>query len=117
MFDHGPGAHHRLLEAGRKAVEVTDAFFAPALRPLHRLPAAGAAAVGHGAGRIPDLNVVGPPPIARMTSLLFGEDGVLDRTSPPALGTRVASMSSGPAEANFLAVAPTRACGKCNPAR
>ena len=27
VLDHGPGAHHRLLEAGRKSTEVTHAFF------------------------------------------------------------------------------------------
>src|SRR5262249_51549867 len=29
-----------------------------------------------GADKIPDLDVYGPPPIERMTDLLFGEDGV-----------------------------------------
>ena len=27
VFDHGPGAHHRLIESGRRAVDVTRAFF------------------------------------------------------------------------------------------
>ena len=27
IFDHGPGSHHRLLQAGKKATEVTHAFF------------------------------------------------------------------------------------------
>ena len=38
IFDHGPGAHHRFLESGRRAVDVTHCFFyPPALRPLHGL--------------------------------------------------------------------------------
>jgi ribonuclease Z len=27
VLDHGPGAHHRLLESGHSAVDVTHAFF------------------------------------------------------------------------------------------
>jgi ribonuclease Z len=27
VFDHGPGAHQRLIESGRRAVDVTRAFF------------------------------------------------------------------------------------------
>lgn len=27
LFGHGPGAHHRLLEAGRRAVNVSHLFF------------------------------------------------------------------------------------------
>jgi ribonuclease BN (tRNA processing enzyme) len=27
LFDHGPGAHHRLIEAGVRAVDVTHIFF------------------------------------------------------------------------------------------
>src|SRR5436190_861443 len=27
VLDHGPGSHHRLLEAGRRATEVTHTFF------------------------------------------------------------------------------------------
>ena len=77
VFDHGPGAHHRLLESGRKAIDVTDAFFTH-LHYDHCMdyPRLVLQRWDAGAGRIPELNVVGPPPIARMTSLLFGEDGV-----------------------------------------
>ena len=77
VFDHGPGAHHRLLEAGRQAVEVTDAFFTH-LHYDHCLdyPRLVLQRWDAGAGRIPELQVVGPPPIARMTALLFDDDGV-----------------------------------------
>ena len=77
VFDHGPGAHHRLIEAGRQGVEVTHAFFTH-LHYDHCLdyPRLVLQRWDAGAGRIPELDVVGPPPIARMTSLLFAEDGV-----------------------------------------
>ena len=77
VFDHGPGAHHRLLEAGRRAVEVTHAFFTH-LHYDHCLDYARLVLQrwDQGADRIPDLFVYGPPPLARMTSQLFGEDGV-----------------------------------------
>ncbi len=91
VFDHGPGAHHRLLEAGRKAVEVTDAFFTH-LHYDHCLdyPRLVLQRWDAGAGRIPELNVVGPPPIARMTALLFGEDGVYG----PDIAARTGHQSS-----------------------
>ena len=51
VLDHGPGAHHRLLESGpprdRRHARVLQP---PALRPLHGLRAAGAAALGSGRG-------------------------------------------------------------------
>jgi ribonuclease BN (tRNA processing enzyme) len=43
-----------------------------------------------GADRIPDLQVYGPPPIARMTELLFGADGVYG----PDIRARVEHQSS-----------------------
>ena len=35
VWDHGPGAHHRLIESGHRTVDVTHAFFThlPMLRP------------------------------------------------------------------------------------
>jgi ribonuclease BN (tRNA processing enzyme) len=77
VFDHGPGAHQRLLEAGRRSVEVTHAFFSH-LHYDHCIdyPRLVLQRWDQGAGRIPDLEVYGPPPLARMTSQLFGDDGV-----------------------------------------
>jgi ribonuclease BN (tRNA processing enzyme) len=77
VFDHGPGAHHRLLESGRRAVDVSHAFFSH-LHYDHCLDYARLVLQRWdlGADRIPDLQVYGPPPIARMTELLFGDDGV-----------------------------------------
>ena len=76
VLDHGPGAHHRLLQTGRKAVEVTHAFFTH----LHydhciEYPRLVLQRWDQGGGAIPDLQVFGPPPIARMTESLFGEGG------------------------------------------
>jgi ribonuclease Z len=77
LMDHGPGAHHRLIESGTRAVDVGHIFFSH----LHYDHCADYGRLvlqrwDQGADRIPDLRVYGPPPIARMTSQLFGEDGV-----------------------------------------
>jgi ribonuclease BN (tRNA processing enzyme) len=79
VMDHGPGAHHRLLESGYRAVDVTHAFFSH-LHYDHCLdyPRLVLQRWDQGADRIPDLNVYGPPPLARMTELLFGDQGVYD---------------------------------------
>ncbi len=77
VFDHGPGAHHRLLELERKAVDVTHLFFSH-LHYDHCIdyPRLLLTRWDQGAGRVPELKVFGPPPIRRMTEQLFGEDGV-----------------------------------------
>jgi ribonuclease BN (tRNA processing enzyme) len=79
VFDHGPGAHHRLLEAGRSSTSVTHAFFSH-LHYDHCLdyPRLVLQRWDMGADRIPDLEVFGPSPLARMTELLFGDGGVYD---------------------------------------
>jgi ribonuclease Z len=77
VMDHGPGAHHRLLESGHRAVDVSHAFFSH-LHYDHCMDYARLVLQrwDMGADRIPDLKVYGPAPIARMTELLFGEEGV-----------------------------------------
>jgi ribonuclease Z len=77
VFDHGPGAHHRLIESGRRAVDVSRAFFTH-LHYDHFMdyPRLVLQRWDMGAGKIEDLEVYGPPPLARITTLLFGEDGV-----------------------------------------
>ena len=77
VMDHGPGAHHRLLESGHRAEQVTQAFFSH-LHYDHCLDYARLVLQrwDMGAGRIPELRVYGPAPIARMTEQLFGPDGV-----------------------------------------
>ena len=77
VMDHGPGAHHRLLETGRRSVDVNWAFFTH-LHYDHCMDYGRLVLQrwDQGADKIPDLQVFGPPPIKRMTDLLFGEDGV-----------------------------------------
>jgi ribonuclease BN (tRNA processing enzyme) len=91
VFDHGPGAHQRLLEGGRRAVEVTHAVFSH-LHYDHCLeyPRLVLQRWDQGADRIPDLDVFGPPPIARMTSRLFDADGVYG----PDIRARIEHQSS-----------------------
>ena len=87
VFDHGPGSHHRLLQAGAKATDVTHAFFSH----LHYdhfvdFPRLLLTRWDHGAGHVPELKVYGPPPIRRMIDRLIGADGVFG----PDLEARVA---------------------------
>ena len=91
VFDHGPGAHHRLIESGHRAVDVTHAFFSH-LHYDHCIdyPRLVLQRWDQGADRIPDLEVYGPTPIARMTEQLFGDDGVYG----PDIRARVRHRSS-----------------------
>jgi ribonuclease Z len=77
VWDHGPGAHHRLIESGRRSIDVTHAFFTH-LHYDHCMDYGRLVLQrwDQGAGRIPDLQVYGPTPIARMTEQLFGKDGI-----------------------------------------
>lgn len=77
VFDHGAGAHHSFLQAGKRAVDLNTIFFSH----LHADHCLDYARLVHsrwdqGAGLIPELKVYGPSHIARMTDLLFDEDGV-----------------------------------------
>ena len=76
LLDHGPGSYHRLMEAGKHAVDVTHVFFthlhydhcADYVRlMLNRWDQAG--------GIIPELNVYGPSGTQQLSDRLFGEDG------------------------------------------
>jgi ribonuclease BN (tRNA processing enzyme) len=76
LFDHGPGSHHRLLETGTKATDVTHVFFSH----LHYdhcvdFPRLLLTRWDHGAGHIPELKVYGPPPLKDMVERLIGPDG------------------------------------------
>lgn len=77
LFDFGPGAYHRLLEAGIKPVEITDIFFTH-LHYDHCLDYVRLVMTrwDQGAGRIPELKVYGPAYTARMTELIVGDEGV-----------------------------------------
>lgn len=77
VWDHGPGAHHRLLQSGHRSVDVTHAFFTH-LHYDHCMDYGRLVLQrwDQGADRVADLKVYGPPPIARMTEQLFGADGI-----------------------------------------
>jgi ribonuclease Z len=75
-FDHGFGAHHRLLELGVRATQVTHLFLTH-----HHYDHIGDYARllltrwDQGGGRVSELKVFGPPPLKHITERLFGEDG------------------------------------------
>ncbi|HVJ24020.1 MAG TPA: MBL fold metallo-hydrolase [Burkholderiales bacterium] len=79
LFDFGPGAYHRLLEAGVKPVQVTDVFFTH-LHYDHCLDYIRLLMTrwDQGAGKIPELNVYGPAHTQKMTDSIihdvFGPD-------------------------------------------
>jgi ribonuclease Z len=79
LFDFGPGAYHRLLEAGVRPVQVTDVFFTH-LHYDHCLDYVRLVMTrwDQGAGRIPELNVYGPAHTLKMTDHIingmFGPD-------------------------------------------
>lgn len=76
VFDHGFGAHQRLLELGIEATAVTH-FFCSHLHYDHMgdYPRLLLTRWDQGAGNIPDLRVYGPPPIAQVTTALFEQGG------------------------------------------
>lgn len=77
LFDFGPGSYHRMMEAGVRAVEITDVFFTH-LHYDHCLDYVRLLMTrwDQGGGRIPELNVYGPAHTARMTELIIGEEGI-----------------------------------------
>ena len=74
LFDFGPGAYHRLLEAGVKPVEVTDVFFTH-LHYDHCLDYIRLLMTrwDQGAGKIPELNVYGPAHTRKMTDSVIND--------------------------------------------
>lgn len=77
LFDHGPGAHHRFLEAGYKSVDVTHLFFTH----LHYDHCCDFSRLflnrwDQGAHFTDPLKIYGPPGIQEMTIKLFGQEGV-----------------------------------------
>lgn len=76
VFDHGFGAHHRLLEIGISPTRVTH-FFCSHLHYDHMgdYPRLLLTRWDQGAGRIPELKVYGPPPIKAVTRALFEAGG------------------------------------------
>lgn len=77
VFDHGFGAHHRLLELGVAATDVTHAFFSHHhYDHMGDYPRLLLTRWDQGAGRVPELRVVGPAGIAAITERMIGDDGV-----------------------------------------
>lgn len=76
VFDHGFGAHHRLLELGIPPTRVTH-FFCSHLHYDHMgdYPRLLLTRWDQGAGKIPELQVFGPPPIKDVTRALFEPGG------------------------------------------
>jgi ribonuclease Z len=76
LFDQGPGTYHRMMEAGKRAVDVTHVFFSH-LHYDHCLDYARLLLThwDQGAGKVPELNVFGPPHTKRMTRALIGPNG------------------------------------------
>ena len=76
VVDHGPGAHHRLMEAGKRSTDVTH-FFLTHLHYDHCMeyPRLVLQRWDMGADLIPDLQVYGPAPLRKMTDLMLGRDG------------------------------------------
>lgn len=76
LFDHGFGAHHRLLELGISPTEVTHVFVShhhyDHIGDLARLVLTR---WDQGAGKAPEISLFGPPPLARICERLWGEDG------------------------------------------
>lgn len=77
VMDHGPGAAHRLLEAGCHPTKVTHAFISH-MHYDHMMdyPRLLLQRWDIGAGKIPELKVYGPQPLARITDRIIGEDSV-----------------------------------------
>lgn len=76
LLDHGPGSHHRLLESGKKSVDVSHVFFTH----LHYDHTADYVRLmlnrwDQGGGIVPDLKVYGPVGTEHFSERLFGEDG------------------------------------------
>ena len=77
VMDHGPGAAHRLLEAGCHPTKVTHAFISH-LHYDHMMdyPRLILQRWDMGADKIPELKVFGPKPIIDVTEKAIGPEGV-----------------------------------------
>jgi len=90
VIDHGPGAHHRLLEAGYKATDVTHLFFTHYhYDHVMDYPRMLLTRWDHGERETPPLKVYGPPPLREITDRFIGEHGafaldIVARTESPA---------------------------------
>lgn len=77
VFDHGFGAHHRLLELGIPTTEVSHVFLSHHhYDHMGDYPRLLLTRWDQGAGKIKELDVYGPPPLKRITERLLDDDGV-----------------------------------------
>ena len=76
VFDHGFGAHHRLLELGIAATQVSHAFFSHHhYDHIGDYPRLLLTRWDQGAGKVPELEVYGPPGLRMITERLIADDG------------------------------------------
>ena len=90
VMDHGPGAHHRLLEAGYQATDVTH-FLATHYHYDHIMdyPRLVLTRWDHGGDDVPPLKVYGPDPLQEINDRFIGPNGAFElditaRTHSPA---------------------------------
>lgn len=77
VFDHGFGAHHRLLELGIRPTDVSHLFISHHhYDHMGDYPRLLVTRWDQGAGRCPELQVFGPPPLQQITERMIGDDGV-----------------------------------------
>lgn len=77
VFDHGFGAHHRLLELGIRATDVSHLFISHHhYDHMGDYPRLLLTRWDQGAGKIPELEVFGPAPLIQITERMIGNDGV-----------------------------------------
>jgi ribonuclease BN (tRNA processing enzyme) len=76
VFDHGFGAHHRLLELGVAATQVSHAFFSHHhYDHIGDYPRLLLTRWDQGAGNVSELEVYGPPGLRTITERLIADDG------------------------------------------
>lgn len=76
VFDHGFGAHHRLLELGIAATQISHAFFSHHhYDHIGDYPRLLLTRWDQGAGKVPELQVYGPAGLQMITQRLFADDG------------------------------------------
>lgn len=91
VFDHGFGAHQRLLELGVPATKITHVFLSHYhFDHLGDFPRLFLTRWDHARGQIPELKIFGPPPLLNIMDKLFASDGVYG----PDLAARTKSLSS-----------------------
>src|SRR3569832_837955 len=77
VFDHGFGAHHRLLELGIRATQVSHLFLSHHhYDHMGDYPRLLLTRWDQGAGKVPELEVFGPAPLKAMTARMIADDGV-----------------------------------------